>query len=46
MINANEIEKKIYTFKKKIKKNIYKISVIQNKGLVNIKKLLIDNVYK
>ena len=46
MINVNEINRKINTFKKKIKKNIYKISVVQNKGLVNIKKLLINNVYR
>jgi len=46
MINVNEIEKKISDFKKKIKKNIYKISVVQNKGLINIKKLLVNNVYK
>jgi len=46
IINASEINEKIYSFKKKIKKNIYKISVIQNKGLVTIKKLLINNVYK
>ena len=46
MINVNEINKKINAFKKKIKKNIYKISVVQNKGLINIKKLLINNVYR
>ena len=46
MINVYEIKKKIDAFKKKIKKNIYKISVVQNKGLVNIKKLLINNVYR
>ena len=46
MINVNEINRKINAFKKKIKKNIYKISVVQNKGLVNIKKLLINNVYR
>ena len=46
MINVNEIKKKINVFKKKIKKNIYKISVVQNKGLINIKKLLINNVYR
>ena len=45
MINADEIKKKIDSFKKKIKKNIYKISVVQNKGLINIKKLLVNNVY-
>jgi len=42
MININEINRKINAFKKKIKKNICKISVVQNKGLVNIKKLLIN----
>ena len=46
MIKVNEIKKKINAFKKKIKKNIYKISVVQNKGLINIKKLLINNVYR
>ena len=46
MINADEIKKKIDSFKKKIKKNTYKISVVQNKGLINIKKLLVNNVYK
>ena len=46
MINVNEIKKKINTFKEKIKKNIYKISVVQNKGLINIKKILINNVYR
>ena len=46
MINTDEIEKKINIFKKKIKKNVYKISVIQNKGLINIKKLLVENVYR
>ena len=46
MVNVNEIEKKINSFKKKIKKNIYKISVVQNKGLINIKKLLVNNVYR
>ena len=46
MINVNEINRKINAFKKEIKKNIYKISVVQNKGLINIKKLLINNVYK
>ena len=37
---------KLMLSKKKIKKNIYKISVVQNKGLINIKKLLINNVYR
>jgi len=46
MLSINEIEKKVNNFKRKIKKNIYKISVVQNKGLVNLKKLLVNNVYK
>ena len=46
IININEIEEKINNFKKKIKKNIYKISVTQNKGLITIRKLLVKNVYK
>ena len=46
MDNKNAIDEKIKFFKKKIKKNIYKISVIQNKGLINIKKLMVDSVYR
>tara|TARA_B110000438_G_scaffold266858_1_gene281230 strand:+ start:291 stop:1277 length:987 start_codon:yes stop_codon:yes gene_type:complete len=46
MCNADEIEDKINKFKKKIKKTIYKISVTHNKGLVTIKKILVNNVYK
>ena len=46
IINTNKINEKINLFKKKIKKNIYKISVVQNKGVINIKKLLINNVYR
>ena len=46
IINTNKINEKINFFKKKIKKNIYKISVAQNKGLSTLKKLLINNVYK
>jgi len=44
-INDDEINIKMNLFKKKIKKKIYKISVIQNKGLTNIKKMLIKNVF-
>ncbi|MDC6465548.1 GTPase ObgE [Pelagibacteraceae bacterium] len=40
VINTNKINEK------KIKKNIYKISIIQKKGLLTIKQLLVDNVYK
>jgi len=46
IINIDEIEEKINNFKKKIKKNIYKISVTQNKGLITIRKLLVKNVYR
>ena len=46
IINTNKINEKINFFKKKIKKNIYKISVAQNNGLLTLKKLLINNVYK
>ena len=46
LIDNNEIKKKVDIFKKKIKKNIYKISVAQNKGLQTMKELLISNVYK
>ena len=46
IINASEINEKIYSFKKKIKKNIYKVSVVQNKGLSTLKKILINNVYR
>ena len=43
IMNVNEINKKINFFKKKTKKNIYKISVAQNKGLLTLRKLLINN---
>ena len=46
IINTNEINEKISNFKKKIKKNIYKISVIQNKGISALKKVLVNNVHR
>jgi len=46
IINNNTINDKIKNFKKKIKKNIYKISVIQNKGLETLKQIIISNVYR
>ena len=46
VISNYETEEKINNFKKKIKKNVYKMSVLQNKGLSNIKKILINNVYR
>ena len=46
MIDNEEIENRVKFFKKKIKKNIYKISVLQNKGLINIKQILFKNVHR
>ena len=46
IINSGEINEKVSFFKKKIKKNIYEISVVQNKGLISLKKILINNVYR
>ena len=46
IIKTDEINKKINYFKKKIGKNIYKISVVQNKGLSNLKKILVNNVHR
>ena len=46
ILKNSEVIEKIKNFKKKIKKNTYKISVLQNKGLINIKKILITNAYK
>jgi len=46
IVNTNEINEKINFFKKKIKKNICKISVVQNKGLSTLKKLMVSNVYR
>jgi len=45
MINDEEINKKIDTFNKKIKKKIYTISALKHKGLRTIKKMLINHVY-
>ncbi len=46
IIEESEVKQKIDIFKNKIKKNIYKISVVQSKGLLTIKKLLISNVHR
>ena len=46
IIKNNEINEKINVFKKKIKKTVHKISIAQNKGLINIKKLMVNSVYK
>ena len=42
MINDEEINKKIDIFSKKIKKKIYTISALKQKGLTTIKKILIQ----
>jgi len=46
LMSNSEIDNKINLFKKKIKKNIYKISTVQKKGITDIKKLMVNNVYK
>ena len=45
MIDDKEIKEKIYTFKRKIKKEILLISALKNKGIKDIKKKLINYVY-
>ena len=45
MVSEDEINKKIDIFNKKIKKKIYKISAIKNKGLTAIKKVLVSYVH-
>ena len=46
IIGDKEIKEKIINFRKKINKSIYKISVVQNKGINNIKKLMVNNVHR
>ena len=41
MASDNEINKKVDIFSKKIKKKIYKISALKNKGIIDIKRALI-----
>ena len=45
MISDSEINEKINAFIKKIKKKIYKISVLKHKGIIDIKKALIRHVH-
>ena len=45
MVSEEEINKKINIFNKKIKKKIYIISAIKNKGLTAIKKVLVSYVH-
>ena len=46
LMSNSEIDNKINLFKKKIKKNIYKISTVQKKGITDIIRLMVNNVYK
>jgi len=45
MISEEEINEKINTFKKELKKKIYTISALKNKGLKTIKKILVNYVH-
>ena len=45
MISNEEVNKKIITFNKKIKKKIYSISALKHKGLTTIKRMLVNYVY-
>jgi len=46
MIKEEEMNQKINMFKKKLKRKIHMISALRNKGLLNIKKVLINHVHK
>ena len=46
MLDDEKINKKINTFKKELKKDIYIISALKNKGLKDIKKILVNYVHK
>jgi GTP-binding protein len=46
MVDPLELNKKINIFKKKLGKNVYPISALKNKGLINIKKIMIGHVHK
>ena len=46
ILSVNLMNEKIKNFKKKVKKNIYKISVINKNGLEVLKKLLVKDVHK
>ena len=45
IINNEEINKKIENFKKKVRKEIYKISALNHKGLNILKKILLNHVH-
>ena len=46
VVKTDEINEKLNYFKKKVNKKIYQISVVQNKGLSNLKKILVNHVYR
>ena len=46
LFEKKQIEEKLKIFKKKIKKKIEIISVVADKNLVNLRKILLRNVYK
>ena len=46
LLEKKEIEKKLKIFKKKIKKKFEIISVVSDKNLINLRKILLKNVYK
>ena len=45
MVSEDEINKKIDIFNKKIKKKIYKISALKQKGIIDIKRALVRYVH-
>ena len=45
MINTIELNNKINSFKQKLGKNVYTISALKKRGLVNIKKMMIKYVH-
>ena len=46
LFEKKDIEKKLKVFKKKVKKKFEIISVITDKNLINLRKVLLKNVYK
>ncbi len=46
LFEKKEIEEKLKIFKKKIKKKFEVISVVADKNLVNLRKILLKNVHK
>jgi len=46
LFEKKEVEKKLNLFKKKIKKKFEVISVVANKNLINLRKVLLKNAYK